>query len=385
MASGEMDAEIGVVGLGSMGSAALWQVASRGASVIGLDQFEPGHPFGAGHGESKIFRTAYAEGPEYVPLLRAAVPLWRQLEEETGRPLLTMTGGLMIGSLDNEFLSGMLKSAAECGLLHRVFDAGEAEARWPQLRMRPDEHAIWEPRAGLLRPELAVVTAVERARELGAQVVSGVRVQSVSDEGDHVEIRTSSRTWRVERAILAVGSWVGKVLGGAELPFWVERQVQAWFPIEDRELYQPERFGIFIRPLDAESTFYGFPTLDGQTIKVAFHHANGRPSDPDTIDREVDASDIEPLQQTALENLRWLRPEAVKTLVCMYCNTPDGHFVIGPLPGAPRIVLCGPMAGHGFKFSTVVGAIGADLAIDGHTGFNIGPFDPARLPALTAV
>jgi sarcosine oxidase len=385
MASREMDAEIGVVGLGSMGSAALWQVASRGASVIGLDQFEPGHPFGAGHGESKIFRTAYAEGPEYVPLLRAAVPLWRQLEEETGRPLLTMTGGLMIGSPDNEFLSGMLKTAVQCGLLHRVFDAEEAEGRWPQLRMRPDEHAIWEPRAGLLRPELAVVTAVERARELGAQVVLGARVQSVSDEGDHVEIRTSSRTWRVGRVILAVGSWIGKVLGGTELPFWVERQVQAWFAVENRELYLPERFGIFIRALDAESTFYGFPTLDGQTIKVAFHHANGRPSDPDTIDREVDASDIEPLRQAALENLRWLRPEAVKTLVCMYCNTPDGHFVIGPMPGAPRIVLCGPMAGHGFKFCTVVGAIGADLVIDGRTGFDIGPFDPARLPALAAV
>src|SRR5207244_5739492 len=95
----EMDAEIGVVGLGSMGSAALWQVASRGASVIGLDQFEPGHSLGAGHGESKIFRTAYAEGPEYVPLLRAAVPLWRRLAEETGRPRLTMTGGRMVGAL----------------------------------------------------------------------------------------------------------------------------------------------------------------------------------------------------------------------------------------------------------------------------------------------
>jgi sarcosine oxidase len=74
----------------------------------------------------------------------------------------------------------------------------------------------------------------------------------------------------------------------------------------------------------------------------------------------------------------------VKTQVCMYCNTPDGHFVIGPMPGAPRVVLCGPMAGHGFKFSTVVGAIGADLALDGRTAFDIMPFDPARLPALAA-
>src|SRR3989442_6924768 len=138
-----LDAEVGVVGLGSMGSAALWQVAGRGAQVIGFDQFEPGHPWGAGHGESKIFRTAYAEGPQYVPMLRAALPLWRQLEEETGRPLLTMSGGLMIGSFDNWFISGVLSSARQYGLLHRVLDPAEAERQWPQLHMQPGEHGVW--------------------------------------------------------------------------------------------------------------------------------------------------------------------------------------------------------------------------------------------------
>src|SRR3984893_660040 len=166
---GLVDAEVGVVGLGSMGSAALCQVAGRGVDVIGFDQYEPGHPFGAGHGESKIFRTAYAEGPEYIPMLRAALPLWRRLEEETGRPLLTMTGGMMIGPLDHDFIGRALRSAQENGLQHRVFDAREAEQRWPQLRIQPGEHVVWEPRAGVLRPELAVVTAVDRARELGAR------------------------------------------------------------------------------------------------------------------------------------------------------------------------------------------------------------------------
>jgi sarcosine oxidase len=368
-----------------MGSATLWQVASRGASVIGFDQYEPGHSMGAGHGESKIFRTAYAEGPEYVPLLRAALPLWRQLEEETGRPLLTLTGGVMIGPLDHDFIAGALRSAREQGVAHRVYDAAEAEARWPQLKLGAEDHVVWEPRAGLLRPELAVVTAAERARELGARLITGVRVDSVRQDGDQVEIRAGDRSWRVGHVILAVGSWIGKVLGGEDLPFWVERQVQAWFPLEDPELYQPERFGIFIRALDAVSTWYGFPTLDGRTVKVAFHHYNGAPSDPDTIDRKVHASDIEPLREIALANLRGLRPDVDRSLVCMYCNTPDGHFVIGPMPGSPRIVLCGPMAGHGFKVCTVVGAIGADLALEGRTSFDIRPFDPARLPALAAV
>ncbi len=379
-----MDADVAVVGLGSMGAAALWQLAGRGADVIGFEQFAPGHPFGAGHGESKIFRTAYAEGPEYVPMLRAALPLWRQLEEETGRPLLTMCGGLMIGAVDNDFIARARRSAEECGISHRIFDAAEAEQRWPQLRLRPDEHVLWEPRAGIIRPELAVVAAAERAEELGARVVTDTRVQSVEDHGDHVEVHAADRSWRVGRVVLSVGSWVGKVLSDLELPFWVERQVQVWFPVDDPQLFHPERFGIFIRALDEASTWYGFPTLDGRTIKVAFHHRQGRRSDPDALDREVDADDIDPLREIAMANLHGVGPEPARTQVCMYCNTPDEHFVIGPLGEAPRVILCGPMAGHGFKFSPVVGSIAADLAIDGRTGFDIQQFDPGRLAALAA-
>ena len=161
-----MDADVGVVGLGSMGSAALWQVAGRGVDVIGFDQFEPGHPFGAGHGESKIFRTAYAEGAEYIPMLRAALPLWRQLEEETGRPLLTMSGGMMIGPLDHDFIGRALRSAREQGLQHRVFDAREAEQRWPQLRIQPGEHVV--------SPELVAGTDLLRG-QVDAVLVAGDR------------------------------------------------------------------------------------------------------------------------------------------------------------------------------------------------------------------
>ena len=100
-----MDADVIVVGLGSMGSQALWRLARRGVRAVGFDRFRPPHALGSHHGESRIIRTAYYEAPEYVPLARSSFALWRELERETGRDLLTMTGGLYIGPpASNELL-----------------------------------------------------------------------------------------------------------------------------------------------------------------------------------------------------------------------------------------------------------------------------------------
>jgi sarcosine oxidase len=360
-----------------MGSMALWQCASRGAKVLGLERFTIGHDRGAGHGDSKIFRTAYAEGAEYVPLLKAALELWHLLEEETGKPLLMMTGGVMIGDPADGFLRGVVASARLHGLLHHVLTPDQAMQRFPQLRLAAREHAVWEPRAGVLRPELAIAAAVDRARQLGAETLEQVTVQRLSDCGSHVRLETERRTFQVARAVVTVGAWTPTLvpLPGMDR-CWVERQVQAWFRLEELDLYRPERFGIFARYLDGIN-WYGFPTLDGSTIKVAFHHGGAR-ADPDGIDRVVHATDLDPLRERVRLGLRGVSQEVVRATTCLYINTPDDHFVIGPATSSGRIVVAGPMAGHGFKFAPVVGGIVADLVLEGRTGYPIEPFDPGR-------
>lgn len=372
-----MQADVAVVGTGSMGSMALWQAASRGASVIGFEQFELGHVRGAGHGDSKIFRTAYAEGAEYVPLLQAVLPLWRRLEEETGKPLLTMTGGLMIGDADGDFLRGVIASATTHGLRHRRLTPAEAMERFPQLRLTEREHAVWEPRAGVLRPELAVAAALSRARARGATIFERAPVTGIRDRGSHVEVVANGVTHRAGRVVVAAGAWTPRAVSAPGLDrCWVERQVQAWFRLQDPDPYLPERFGIFIRNLDGVD-WYGFPTLDGRTIKVAFHHGGER-TDPDRIDRSIRASDLEPLRERVLAGLQGVTGEVVRASTCLYMNTPDEHFVIGPVSASGRVILAGPMAGHGFKFAPVVGEIAADLALEGGTRHRIEAFDPAR-------
>lgn len=373
-----LDADVAVVGLGSMGSLALWQLARRGVKAIGFEQFEPGHDRGSGHGESRIIRSCYAEGPQYVPLVQATFPLWRQLEEETATELLTENGALFLGRLDSGFVQGAQATADHHGLPYDILDPDTVQRRYPPHRLEPGEIGFLDLKAGFLRPELAVRTAVARAVQLGAEVVAPARVQAIQERGDLVEVRTDSRTYRAGQVIAAVGAWVGKLLPGLGLPTWVERQVMVWYPARRPEEFTPDRFPIFIRDRGApDLTWYGFPSLDGATVKVAIHH-DGLEADPDSLDRDVHEADYEAVTTLVRRAIPGLEPVPVRGKVCMYTNTPDGHFIIGRPPGTSRLVMLGPMAGHGFKFAAVVGAIGADLATEGSTGLPIDAFSPAR-------
>lgn len=370
-----MTTDVIVVGAGTMGSMALWRLARRGVAAVALERFAPGHDRGSGHGESRMTRTAYFEGPEYVPLVRAALPLWRKLEAEAGVELLTMTGGLMIGLPDGELVAGALRSARVHGLPCELLGPAEAAARHPQHRLAAGEVALWEEGAGVLRPERAVRAAAERAAALGASVVTGVTVTAIEADAGGVAVRAGGEVYRARHAIVCAGAWLSRLLPDLDLPLAVERQVMVWFPAPDPAAFAPDRFPVFVHDRPGR-TGYGLPTLDGATVKVAIHHG-GRPADPDALDRDVTEADVAPAAAFVAETLPALTPVPSRAVVCMYTNTPDRHFVIGPA-GIPNVTLVSACSGHGFKFAPVMGEIAADLALEGRTAFDVAGFSPAR-------
>jgi sarcosine oxidase len=372
--------DVVVVGVGTMGSMALWRLARRGASVLGLERFEPGHDRGSGHGESRMIRSAYFEGPGYVPLVRSSFRLWRELEAEAGEELLRPTGALMIGRPDHPLVAGAMRSARAHGLAHEVLTPAEARARFPEHRLEPDEVALWEAEAGVLRPERAIVAAATRARALGAALIPGVRVTAVEADGGGVTVRAGERAWRARHAVVSAGAWLGGLLPMLELPLAVERQVMAWFEARQPERFAPGRFPVFIHERGGVYG-YGLPTLDGRTVKVGVHH-QGRPVDPDRPDREVTEADVAPAVRVAAEMLEGLQARPARAQVCLYTNTPDGHFVVGPAPGLPGVTLLSACSGHGFKFAPVMGEIAADLALAGGTDHPVTEFSPGRLARL---
>jgi sarcosine oxidase len=332
--------------------------------VIGFERFRPGHDRGSSHGDTRIFRTAYFESPEYVPLLQRAHGLWRQLEKESGAELLTLTGGLAIGPADGELVAGVLKSARENQLRHRLLDPSETNQLYPQHRLETGDVAVRDEEAGFLRPERSVAAAAARAEALGARLMTETEVTAINAADGGVVIETSRGRFAAGRALVAAGAWTSKLLPKLGLPLEVERQVMGWLAVDDPESFSPERFPIFIRELAGGRFRYGFPTTDGRSIKLAVHH-EGTGADPDSIDREVEDADLLPLSEFAREKLRGVPGEVVDARVCMYTNAPDECFICASPTDLPGVTVLSACSGHGFKFASVLGELMAGLVLDG--------------------
>ena len=343
-----------------MGSAAAWRLTARGVDVVCFDRHSPPHTLGSSHGESRIIRTAYFEGPWYVPLLHEAFPLWRELEAATGADLLTVTGALMIGSESSQVVRGALESARMHDLEVDVMSADLVRDRYPGHVLNDDDVGVLDRQAGFVRPEAAVEAMLSQVPDVRRDTAVA-DVRALLDGFDAV--------------VVAAGPWTPELIDW--LPVKIERQVLAWFAVERGvDWLTPDRFPVFIRESDATDV-YGFPTLDGVSVKVARHH-EGAPTDPDHIDRGVDDTDLNPLKRYVAHYMRGVSTDVVRTATCMYTNTPDGHFALGRDPKDPRVTVISACSGHGFKFAPVIGDIAADLVIDGWTERDISEFSFAR-------
>jgi sarcosine oxidase len=359
-----------VVGLGAMGSATVAMLARRGARVLGLEAFEALHTRGSSHGRSRIIREAYFESPEYVPLVRRAYEVWRELEEISGRQLLRITGGLNVGRPESAFVSGALESARRHGIPHEVLDAAAAARRFPALRLPEDFVAIYEPNAGVLDPEACIEAFQSVARGAGAVLRFNEPARRWAVERDSVVVETDTGIERADRLVLTPGPWAPQVLVGLTVPLEVQRVVNVHFTPDDAARFEADRLPVYLLDVP-EGDYYGFPALPGQGIKFGRHDA-GEPCTPETIRREVSREEVAALQAVLNRYLPGAASRVLWTLTCMYTMTPDAHFVIDRHPEWPQVVIGCGFSGHGFKFASVVGETLADLALEGSTRHPIG-------------
>ncbi|GAA2050411.1 N-methyl-L-tryptophan oxidase [Williamsia deligens] len=384
-----MNETVVVIGLGGMGSAAAYHLASRGATVVGLERFHPAHDRGSSHGGSRIIRQAYFEDPAYVPLLLRAYELWDALGADTGREVHRITGGLYAGPETSVTVDGSLRAAREYDLRHDVLGADEIPRRFPGFAPASDQIGVYEHLAGFARPEETVRAHLELAERAGADLRFGIEVLDWADTGDSVRVTTDQGVVHADRLVVCPGAWAPELLADLKTGIRIERQVMYWFdlaPTAPRMDDSP----IYIHETDVGEQIYGFPAIDGPDggVKTAFFR-KGVDCSPDTIDRVVHGDEA----QAMLDRVRRLIPgvgssdDAASAMLhaatCMYSTTPDHDFVIARHPRHERVAVACGFSGHGFKFVPVVGEILADLVLEGTTRHPIGIFDPRR-PALAA-
>ncbi len=379
-----------VLGVGAMGSAALFQLARRGARVLGIDRFTPPHTHGSSHGETRITRQAIGEGAHYVPLVLRSHEIWAELEAATGAKLLEITGGLIISSTKTvarnhvpAFFRATLDAAKAFGIAHRMLDAAQIRAEFPQFNVQDDEHGYWERNAGFLRPEACIAAQLTMAQRHGAAVAFGETMINYEAGPAGVVVRTDRGEYHGGKLILAAGPWLPHLLGGnARHVFKVHRQVLFWFDLErNADAFLPGRFPIFIwEPQGKAKVIYGFPTArPGGGIKVATEEY-ATTTDPDGVSRDVARAEVDAIYD---ELVAPLFPDVARrvldTATCLYTVTPDSGFVIDWHPAQRNVLVASPCSGHGFKHSAAIGEALAELALDGSSRFDLSKFAIARL------
>jgi len=353
-----------------MGSAAAFHLARRGQRVLGIDRFSPPHTLGSSHGQTRIIREAYFEDPAYVPMVRRAYELWEELERAAGAKLFLKTGGLMLGRPDSALITGARLSAQMHHLEHEILSGADASRRFPAVRPEPEMVAVYEARAGILFPEACIRAHLSLAAKHGAELRVDEPVLGWRADERGVCVTTASASYFAAQLIVSAGAWARELLADLNPPLVIERQVLFWFdPPRGRSQFSAANCPVHLWQFDDQRFLYGFPDL-GEGVKTGGHH-RGLTGAPETLPREVAASEVEDMRQI----LHRFLPDAAgplrSTAVCLYTNTPDEHFWIDRHPAHPNVLIASPCSGHGFKFSSVIGEILADLATAGASQFDL--------------
>jgi sarcosine oxidase len=365
-----------VCGLGVMGSAALYHLARRGQRVLGIERYEPGHDRGSSHGATRIIRLGYFEHPSYVPLLRRAYALWRQLEQESGRRFLHRTGIVEIGPPEGNLVKGTLASAHAHALEHEILTAPELMRRFAGLDLPASYVGVFQPDGGWLATERSLHALVSLAQSAGAEIRSRERVRAVKPCAGGVRIDTVGGTIEALVAIVCAGPWTASLIPSFSASLRVTREVMAWFEIQEPMLFAVNQWPVFMLE-SRHGLHYGIPPEHGNAaagFKIAKHHHRTEVVDPDDCDRAVSPDD-EALIRVALANhVPGANGRLLAAQTCLYTVTPDGDFLIDRVPGSPQIIVASPCSGHGFKFAPVIGEILADLAMEGEARHDISRF-----------
>ncbi len=355
-----------VLGIGGVGSAALYHLAKRGVRVLGLDRFSPGHDRGSSHGKTRVIRQAYFEHPDYVPLLLRAYQLWQELSEQVNKQLYHEVGLLQAGPVAGAIVPGVREAARLHNLEIESLTACEAMARFPAFRLLEEWEAVFERRAGYLDVEDCVLAHVDMAKKNGADLRCDMTVHGWRVEGDSVIVETDVGNFQAARLAIAAGAWSGPLLANLGAQFRVLRKPLHWYPTRNESLRADRGCPTYFFET-AEGLFYGFPQIDDWGAKVARHSGGTEVVDPLNLDLDLDIDEQASVENFLSKYVPSTGRPSVRHATCMYTMSPDEHFVVDVHPAHPQVAFVAGLSGHGFKFTSVLGEILADLSTMGRT------------------
>lgn len=378
-----------IVGCGVYGSSISYYLASRGVKTLTLEKFALNHPYGSSHGLTRIIRTAYAENPLYVPLVRRARDLWLDLQKQSGFEVIRLVGGLQIGSPNSSLVTGATASAKQHGIDYKLLYPGEIIDRFPVFHPSDDQVGIFEKEAGILFAEQCVRSYVELAQSNGATFHFLEPVLKWRVENDErIVVSTEKDEYEGASIIFTAGGWLGNLLPELELPLSIERQTVFWMnPKMKTDLLSSNKIPIFIIEEEGDSSssqiFYGTPDV-GSGLKVGKHHGGIFVREPDAVTREITKDDERSIRSFLERRIPIANGSVASSTTCIYTNTPDENFLVDTHPEHGNVRFVSACSGHGFKFASVIGKIVAEEILEERGEFDLSSFKLSRFDTQKA-
>jgi sarcosine oxidase len=294
--------------------------------------------------------------------------------------LLTLTGGLTIGSPKDEVILNVQKSINDYQLDCELLDYEEAGKRYPQHRLLKDEMMIFDKEAGVIRPELAVVAAASRAKQLGAIIHSYSTVERIEQSGTKIRVTANGQTYVIEKLLITAGPWVTKLIPSFQPFISAKKIILTWFPAEDIREFYGDRFPVFTRTSEG-TRFFGAPTVDHSMVKVGVSLPASNVGDADHLNRTVPLSELEKSRKLISKYFNGLHPDPTRASAYMDAYTVDDHSIIGEVPYLDNAYVFGGFSGHGFKMAPAFGKLAANLLREETHDFTIDQLSPGRFTA----
>lgn len=371
-----MSYDVGIIGLGAMGSAAAWALACRGASVIGWDQYPLGHDKGSSHGSTRIIRRIYSEGALYDALVRQAYAGWDRIEREHGQAFFTKTGGLDLSVTTNGIFEDALAAALASGQPFEVLEGLELEQRFPAIDVGGRGRAVFNADAGVLDSDTASAWMRDDAIRRGARLIDQTPITGWTRTADGFRVETDGNTTEVRKLIVAAGAWCGELVPALRPALVPERQVIAWFEASTPEF---DTLPIFQLETGERERYYFFPPHKGEGLKVGLYNHRRERGYEQITPRGVDTTDLDLLARGVSLCLPSAGQTPLASAECRFTNAPGDRFVMGSMPGDKDLILLSPCSGHGYKFVPAIGEIAADLALEAAPKVDLAEFAVERV------
>ena len=366
--------DVAVLGVGGIGSAACYHLARAGLRVLGIEQFSIPHSRGSSHGVTRILREGLHENETYVPLVRRALELWRDLERIGGTRLFYQTGSLDIGLPDSSIIVGSLNSCRRWAISHQVFSASDLRRRYTVLRPYDEMVAIFQPGSGFVLAEGSISAHVNGACAHGAEIHGHEKMIRWESTETSFVIQTTHDRYEAGQIVFSVGAWAAK-LGAYGVRVRPERAILGWFqPTNNAALFEVGSLPVWIIDSPDGGHFYGLPVFGIPGFKVGRLSRNLEEVDPDLPLREPDFQDEQDLRQFLEKHFPDANGSVLSMQAAFFEHSPDRHFIIGELPDLPGAWVVAGLSGHGFKYASALGELAKDLVVHRKSGYDLSPF-----------